>query len=164
MAKRLVAADASPLIGLAAAGAFDLLRQLFGTITVTAAVHDEVMAGKSLPGAAELAGAIEVGWIEVVPTPAGIDRFPELDAGEASVLALSLNHGSGCLVLMDEPAGRRQARAHGFFVTGLAGVLLASRRAGIVKRVKPYFDRLADSNFRISNEIVDAVLEEAGEA
>lgn len=30
MAERLVAADASPLIGLAAAGAFHLLRTLFG--------------------------------------------------------------------------------------------------------------------------------------
>ena len=30
MAERLVAADASPLIGLAAAGGFDLLRSLFG--------------------------------------------------------------------------------------------------------------------------------------
>ena len=39
MAERLVAADASPLIGLAAAGAFDLLRKLFGRVTVTAEVR-----------------------------------------------------------------------------------------------------------------------------
>jgi len=45
MAKRLVAADASPLIGLAAAGAFSLLRDLFGRVTVTEAVRDEVQAG-----------------------------------------------------------------------------------------------------------------------
>ena len=34
MAKQLVIADASPLIGLAAAGEFELLRKLFGQITV----------------------------------------------------------------------------------------------------------------------------------
>lgn len=45
MAERLVAADASPLIGLAAAGAFDLLHRLFDRVTVTAAVRDEVIAG-----------------------------------------------------------------------------------------------------------------------
>ena len=50
MAERLVAADASPLIGLAAAGAFDLLRRLFGEVTVTNAVRDEVLAGRELPG------------------------------------------------------------------------------------------------------------------
>lgn len=45
MAERFVVADASPLIGLAAAGAFDPLRRLFGRVTVTAAVRDEVLAG-----------------------------------------------------------------------------------------------------------------------
>lgn len=47
MASRLVVADASPLIGLAAAGAFDLLRRLFGQITITDSVRDEVLAGEA---------------------------------------------------------------------------------------------------------------------
>ncbi len=58
MAERLVAADARSLIGLAAAGAFHLLRTLFDQITVTAAVRDEVLAGSQLPDADELAEAI----------------------------------------------------------------------------------------------------------
>ncbi|MDE0227483.1 MAG: hypothetical protein OXJ62_01340 [Spirochaetaceae bacterium] len=70
MAERLVAADASPLIGLAAAGGFDLLRGLFGRLTITNTVRDEVLAGGDLPGAAELAAAIRDGWIEIVHTPA----------------------------------------------------------------------------------------------
>ena len=55
MDARLVAADASPLIGLAVAGGFELLHTLFGTVTVTVVVRDEVLAGGGLPGAAELA-------------------------------------------------------------------------------------------------------------
>ena len=50
MAKELVVSDASTLIGLAAAEAFDLLRQLFGEVTVTVAVRDEVLAGGDRPG------------------------------------------------------------------------------------------------------------------
>ena len=50
MAERLVAADASPLIGLAAAGAFHLLRTLFDQITVTAAVSAEVLADRTPNG------------------------------------------------------------------------------------------------------------------
>ena len=50
MARRLVVADASPLIGLAAAGAFDLLRRLYGQVTITVSVHDEVLAGGDRPG------------------------------------------------------------------------------------------------------------------
>lgn len=164
MAKRLVAADASPLIGLAAAGAFDLLRELFGTVTVTAAVRKEVMAGKNRPGARELAAAVRSGWIKVARNPSTLDEFPELDEGEASTLALVLKHGGDCLLLMDEPLGRAHARARGIAVTGLAGVLLAAKHAGRVQRVRPLFERLAQSDFRISDEIIRAVLKEVGEA
>ena len=41
MDARLVAADASPLIGQAAAGAFGVLHKLFGTVTVAAVVPDD---------------------------------------------------------------------------------------------------------------------------
>ena len=163
MAKRLVAADASPLIGLAAAGAFDLLHDLFGNVTISRAVRDEVMAGGELPGAAELAAAIETGWIKVVRNPSGMGRLPELDAGEASTLALAFKHQGECLVLMDELAGRAHAREHGITVTGLAGILVAAKRARLVKRIQPFFDRLDQSDFRISPDLVRAVMEDAGE-
>jgi hypothetical protein len=162
MAERLVAADASPLIGLAAAGAFGLLRGLFGRVTVTEAVRDEVQAGSDRPGAHELAAAIREGWIEVAPTPGGLERLPELAPGEASTLLLAQEHGGECLVLMDEKLGRARARALDLSVTGLAGVLLEARRAGLVEDLRPLFDRLARSDFRISSVVVRAVLDEAG--
>ena len=163
MAKRLVASDASPLIGLAAAGAFPLARKLFGTVTVTAAVRREIMAGGELPRARELAAAIQSGWIKVARNPAGTEIFPELGAGEASTLVLAMKHRGDCLVLMDEPLGRAQARALKIAVTGLAGALLAAKRAHLVKSVRPFFEELAKSDFRISTEIIRAVLEEAEE-
>lgn len=164
MAVKFVVADASPLIGLAAAEAFDLLRQLFGNVTVTAAVRDEVMVGATLPGAQELTAAVAGGWITVVPDPAGTETFPELGAGEASALALALEHEGVCLVLMDDSLGRARAHASGITVTGVAGVLIAAKRAGLIERVRPGLEELADRDFRIAPEIVRAVLEEAGEA
>jgi len=97
MAERLVVADASPLIGLAAAGAFDLLRKLFGRITVTASVRDEVLVGGGRPGARELTEAIEDGWIEVAAVRADSEHFTELGAGEGSTLALAIEYPSRCL-------------------------------------------------------------------
>ena len=164
MAERLVAADASPLIGLAAAGAFDLLRRLFGRVTVTDKVRDEVLAGGSRPGARELTEAIESGWIEVAENPAVSDQFTDLGAGEASTLALAIETRGRCLVLMDEPLGRAHARAHGVAVTGLAGVLLAAKHAGFISSVSPFFERLEASTFRLSEEVIRTTLEQAGEA
>ena len=163
MAERFVAADASPLIGLASAGGFDLLRRLFGRIVVTAQVRDEVLAGGELPGASELASAVRAGWIEVRHIRTDIDLL-DLGAGEASTLTLALSHEGPCLVLMDELSGRSYARAHGLSVTGLAGVLLAAKKARLVESVRPFFDRLEKSNFRLSEAIVRAILEQAGEA
>ena len=119
MAERLVAADASPLIGLASAGAFDLLRRLFGCVTVTTAVRDEVLAGGDLPGAREVAEAIEDGWIEVGTACPDLAKFPDLGAGEASTLTLASSRTDQCLVLMDDPFGRVHARVMDFPSPGL---------------------------------------------
>jgi predicted nucleic acid-binding protein len=127
--ERLVAADASPLIGLAAADAFGVLRELFGTLTITRTVKDEVMAGGDLPGARELLAAMRDGWIRVAPTPPETWSFPSLDAGEASTIALALQHRGAALVLMDDELGRAQAAALGLEVIGLAELLLAAKRA-----------------------------------
>lgn len=165
MAERFVAADASPLIGLAAAGAFDLLRRLFGQITVTTAVRDEVLAGRNLPGAREVAEAIEDGWLKVVEVFPETEELADLDEGEASTLALARKHTAGpCLVLMDEPFGRAHARAHGLAVTGLVGVLLEAKRAEFIPDVRTLLERLENSDFRLSKEVILNVLQQAGEA
>ena len=164
MAERLVVADASPLIGLAAAGAFDLLRQLFGKVTVTTKVRDEVLAGGVLPGGRELAEAIRAGWIAVADADARDPTFAGLDPGEASTISLATGHNGPCLVLMDEPYGRRRASESGIATTGVAGVLVAAKNAGLVGGIRPVLDRLTRSGFRLSDEVIRAVLEQAGEA
>ena len=163
MAERLVAADASPLIGLAAAGAFHLLRTLFDQITVTVTVRDEVLAGSQLPGAVELAEAIRDGWINVVDVSPDLITFANLDAGEASTLTLAIRHAGPCLVLMDEPAGRSYAQRHGIAVTGLAGMLVAAKNARLAHSIRPLLERLLDSGFRLSDEIIKAILVQAEE-
>ena len=163
MAKRLVIADASPLIGLAAAGEFDLMRQLFGEIAVTDAVRDEVLTGSELPGSRELKDAIQSGWVVVVNSPFDANAFSGLGAGEASVLAFAIGHPAPCLVLMDELSGRSHAQANGIAHIGLAGVLVAAKSQGLVPSVRALLERLEASDFRLSRQVVAAVLEQAGE-
>ena len=51
----IVLADSSPLITLARAGHFELLREFYGEVIVSSEVHHEVtVAGAGLPGAEEL--------------------------------------------------------------------------------------------------------------
>ena len=130
----LVVADASPLIGLAAADSFDLLRRLFGTVTITRIVKDEVMAGGTLPGARELTAAMREGWIRVAPAPPETWKLASLDTGEASTIALALQHEGATLVLMDDTLGREQAVALGLEVTGLAELLHTAKHSRLIGR------------------------------
>ena len=161
MATRLVIADASPLIGLAGIDAFDLLRELFGRVAVTEAAYGEVVAGVGLPGAAELEGAVEDGWVDVVPVEIHAE-FADLGDGEASTLSLAVQHAT-CLVLMDERLGRAYAKDNGVSVVGLVGVLLDAKRGGLIPEIRPFIDRLTDTDFRVSPSIVQEVLALAGE-
>ena len=130
---RLVAADASPLIGLATAGALGMLRELYGTVTITRLVKDEVTARNNLPGARELDAAMREGWIRVAPAPLATWGYAGIDAGEASTIALATQHRDA-VVLMDDTAGRAQAAALGLEVVDVAGLLLAAQARGAPRR------------------------------
>ena len=160
---RFVAADASPLIGLSIANAFELARALYGTVTITRTVKDEVTAGGDLPGSRELQAAMREGWIRVAPAPMDTWKFATLSAGEASTIALALQHKDTALVLMDDTLGREQARALGLDVLDLAGLLLAAKRARLIDNVRPFFERLARRGFTLPDDSVRAVLTDAAE-
>ena len=163
MAKRLVAVDASPLIGLATAGAFGLLRDLFGVVTVTRIVCDEVVAGEGLPGAAELSDATNAGWVTVVDANPDVQAFPDLDDGESSTLVVARDHTGPRLVVMDERLGRSHAGELGLSVVGVAGILIDARKQGLVGAVEPLLDRLERGGFRLAPDLVRIVLQRAGE-
>lgn len=159
----LVAVDASSLIGLAKADAFELLRGLFERVAVTRIVHDEVQARPDRPGAVELQSAIDAGWVSMAEVAPDSDAFPDLDAGESSTLALAMRHSGPCLVVMDERLGRAHAERLQLPHIGVAGLLLNAKGACLVDAVAPFLATLERSGFRLSRRLVRAVLHQAGE-
>jgi predicted nucleic acid-binding protein len=125
-------------------------------------VKDEIMARTDRPGAAELEAAMRSGWIRVAPTPLDTWAYPELDAGEASTIALALQT-ERAVVLMDDTRGCEQAAALGLRTIGIAGVLLAAKRAGLVDAVGPLLERLARRGFTLPDDVLRSTLAEAGE-
>ena len=164
MGKGIVAADASPLITLASAGAFDLLRKLFGRILVTTAVRNEVLAGGTRPGVRELNAAVEEGWAVIVETAPTGATFRGRGAGEASVLALVRDQSEPSLLLLDDPLARSHARALGKPATGVVGILLMAKRQRLIPEVGPLLQRLTSSGFRLSDQVLRDALAEAGES
>lgn len=177
----LVIADASPLIGLARVGHLGLLPALFGSVTVTRAVADEVLNGGQFPETPVLEDAFAQPWLQVeeeIPTPSGADPSTSdaevadlrslylIDEGEASSLCLALqrcSQGQSVLLLIDDHRGREAARHLALPMLGTAGLLLLARRQGLIEAVKPVVSGLREAGYHLSDRLVDAVLRQAGE-
>ena len=163
MARKIVLVDASPLIGLARVGGLAWLRKLYPNLAITRAVRTEVLAGLGLPGEAEIADAIRRRRIEVLGRVPATPLFERLAEGEASILRAALSFGPNALVIIDDLAARREAQRLRLPLTGTAGVIVEAKRAGLIKRARPVFEQLMANDFRLSSELVEAILAELGE-
>ena len=161
--KEVALVNASPLIGLASVAGIAWLPQLFGRALITPTVRSEVLTGLGRPGEPQIASAIRRRQIGVLRRDSPGPELPELDAGEASTIRAALTRGPHALVILDEMAARRVARGLGLRCTGTVGVIVEARRAGLVKKVRPLFDQLADTGFYLAPELVAAVLADLGE-
>ncbi len=155
--------NASPLIGLASVAGLAWLPALFGRAIITPTVRSEVLTGLGRPGEPQIASAIRRREIGVLRRDSPGPSLPELDAGEASTIRAALKSGPHALVVLDEMAARRVARSLGLRCTGTVGVIVEARRAGLVKKVRPLLDQLADDGFYLAPELVSAVLADLGE-
>lgn len=148
-----VVADTSPLIALAQVDQLSLLEKLFGEVLVPPAVVREV--GLSLPG---FVRELKLSR----PIPAAVLRA-SLDPGESEALSLALEIGANRLILDERPA-RHVAQGLGLPIIGVLGVLLAAKQKGLIPAVRPILDALVKNRFRLTPDLYEWLLTEAGEA
>lgn len=160
----IVVSDTSPINNLAAIGALDLLRALYGTVVIPEAVYAELTATDF-----SVAGAIEVQTLEWIQTRTVTDLTlvealsNKLDPGEAEALALALALKAS-EVLIDERRGRLAAKRLNLNYTGVLGVLIEAKAQGLIDNVKPLLDALRDqAGFWIAESLYDRVLRFADE-
>ncbi len=148
----LVISDASALIALLGIDQIDLLRKLYERILTTDVVRDEVHT--LLPE-----------WIEIsVDYDAQQYRLLrlELDAGEASAIALALRRPQSGVIL-DERKGRMVAKRMDLRVLGTLGIIVNAKEAGLITSAKELIDRLEVHGFWLSHELRQRVLRRLGE-
>jgi predicted nucleic acid-binding protein len=125
-------------------------RQVISELLHVAAPHEVRRWASNLPD-----------WIDVREAVISDDDMPHLDAGERAAIALAQSEPD-ILLLIDETAGRIEASRRGIRNTGTLGVLRASA-------LRDYLDlptalaRLLETNFRVSTELVSALLAEDAE-
>lgn len=154
-----VVSNTGPLIALAQIVQFDLLHHLFGKIIIPPAVRDEIQDEISV------AALTAADWITVQPAQDTLAiqlLKEELDAGESAAIILAKELNAD-LVLIDERAAARKARALGLHVIGTLGVLLLGKRTNHLSTIKPLLDSLRENDFRMSANLYNQVLHDAGE-
>ena len=149
---KVIVSDTSCLIVLSKIDELDLLRKLYKTVTITQEILLEY--GENLPD-----------WVSVQQVK---DNFRQqllemqIDKGEASAIALAMEtHDS--VVILDDWKARKLAEKLGINVTGTLGMIIKAKNTGVISSIKPYLNKIKETNFRISEDIEQVALKEAKE-
>ncbi|MCA8939033.1 MAG: DUF3368 domain-containing protein [Planctomycetes bacterium] len=88
---------------------------------------------------------------------------PQLDRGEAEVIALA-HRNSDAIAVLDESRARGVAERLGISYTGTLGLLVRAKKRGIVPSIQPWLETLQQTDFRLSPRVLAAALKAADEA
>jgi predicted nucleic acid-binding protein len=156
----ILVADASALIALAACNSLALLDAIFGKVIVPETVYLEVTQADK-PQSDRLRSYLQ-GKVRAVD----MQRYVLLDAfadiGETAAMLL-YKEAEADYLLIDDRRGRKVAKINQIKTIGSLGVLLQAKRMGLVPRVKPLIDLIAASPVYIGKNLMQIVLELAGE-
>lgn len=146
----VIVADTSPINYLVLIDEIGLLPQLYTRVLIPPAVFDE-LTHPAAPSPVRDWTERHPSWLEVV-SPKNTVALARLDLGESQAIALASELGVS-VVLIDELAGRQEARRRGLKVAGTLSVLDDADQAGLVK-----FDeaiaRLRTTSFRVSQAVL----------
>jgi len=157
----LVVSSSSVIIALAKVCHLYLLEKLFGEILVPEAVWKEItVEGK--PGYEKVVRAkfISLEKVGDARLVALLEEF--IDTGEAEAIALALERDAD-LLLVDDRDARNLAKRLGLQVMGTLGVIALAKYKGLIPETKPIIDKLMESGFWISRNILEEFLKELDE-
>jgi len=145
---KTVIADTSCLIALDNIGFLHILKDLYQEVVITKEVQSEF--GDRIPE-----------WIIVtdVKDQEQQARFEKLvDKGEAGSIALALEIRNSMLII-DEAKGRQVAKSFDLDIIGTIGVLLLAYKKGFIKDVISVILKLVNKGFRLSDQLIDQLIE-----
>ena len=158
-----IVVNTTPLISLCYLERLDLLKLLYGNISIAQAVYDEITAKPDSIANVQINAAQK--WINVVKIKnemAKVFYKSQLHDGEVETMILAKELNADLLIIDDKNA-KKHAKYLGLNVTGTLGVLLKAKELGYITSIRPLIDKLLTKNIYIGNSIVQFCLKEAGE-
>lgn len=156
----IVISDTSAITNLYQVGYLEILKDLYGEITVTPGVRRELYKVEEQQDFLE-----STNWIKTAyPKNDRLinELLESLDLGESESIALAIELDADYLII-DEFKGREIADKSGIKIVGLLGVLILAKKEGVLDQVKPVIDKLLKVGFRLNSRLVSKVLVALGE-
>ena len=152
-----VASNTGPIIALAKIGFLSILKTMFSEILIPPVVYRELL------------GKLGTEWKEIelalndfikVMEPHYSDNATELaitdlDEGERQTIKLASNMRENVLLLIDDKSGREAAGRLNIPITGTIGILLMAKEKGWLTDVTMLIDKLRNSGYWFSDELVE---------
>lgn len=162
MHETLLVADSSPLIVLAKIRRLGLLPRLAERVVIPHAVWQEVVMNK--PASLDSRELADAPWLEVQPVTdsESASLRADLDPGEAEAIALA-SRFLGCLLLIDERFGRREAGRRGVRVIGTLGLLREAKGLGLIASLRSEIEKLLSVGHFLSPQLIDEAIHSVGE-
>lgn len=159
---RKVVVNSTPLIALCKINRLELLRELYGEITIPEAVFHEVTAKND----AVKRKLLESGaWIHVQTISDKSDKRmykAKLHDGEVEVMILAQEIKAD-LVMIDDNAARKTAIYLGLPLTGTIGVLLRAKETGLIPKVMPLVESMEHNGLYFGPQLKEWVRSQAKE-
>lgn len=150
----IVVSNTSPLNYLVLIDAQDILPALYGRVLIPSEVYEEL---REAPPEVQRWLATTPNWLEVRKAPQH-SVPPKLHPGEAAAIALAKEfHAS--LLLIDDDAAYRYAAQEGLPVTRTVAVLRDAAAQNLID-LSTAFDKLKQTNFRVSHAFLDEILQD----
>ncbi len=156
-----VVSNTTPILSLLKINKLNLLKGLYGKISVPGAVFQEIENGKDKPYYQNLSA---LDWIEIKKIK-NIDSkmyLLDLDDGEAEALILAKEQNAD-LIIMDEILGRKYAKKFQLNLTGTLGVLLKAKERGFIKSISDLLEELTKKGTWLNPKLILKVKQIANE-
>lgn len=159
---RKVIINSTPLIALCKAGRLELLKAMYGEVTIPDAVFREVTEKSD---SVQQSLVENSDWIHVGHISEDADRKmykAKLHAGEVEVMILAQETNAD-LVVIDDLEARKTADYLGLTLTGTIGILLKAKQLGHLSQVMPVIKEMERQHIYFSEALLAKIKRLANE-
>ena len=160
---RKVVVNTTPLIALSHVGQLDILKKLYGKVTIPEAVYNELSV--KAESVCKKAVDSSLDWIRVDKIKNQMAKTmykTQLHDGEVEVMILAKEVAAD-VVIIDDANAKKHAKYLGLPVTGTLGVLIKAKQKGYINELRPMLQRMVESGIYLSQSLIELCLKQVGE-